>query len=100
MDFSLEQFTPLIGEAFVVQTAHGPIELTLVEARAGARRGLPEQLRTPLSLIFDGPDSIVLSHDTYRVHHAAIGEQLLNIVPVMGPPGAALHLPQYQVLFN
>lgn len=84
----------------MVQTLHGPVQLTLVEARESARRGLPQQFRTPLSLIFDGPNHIVLSHDTYQVQHAAMGEQLLNIAPVLGQPGAAAHLPQYQVLFN
>lgn len=100
MQFSLAQFAPLVGAGFTVHTSHGPFVLTLVQAEERPRRGLPDHLRTPLSLIFDGPAEVTLAQDNYRVAHPAIGEHLLSIVPVLPAPGATPGRPQYQVLFS
>jgi len=100
MEFLLAQFEPLVGTDFTVQTSQGPFILKLVEAIEHPRRGLPEHLRTPLSLIFDGPAGVVLAHDTYQIAHPELGEHLLNMAPVLsgaGVPGAG---PQYQILFS
>lgn len=100
MEFSLAQFAPLVGAGFTVHTSHGPFVLTLVEATERPRRGLPDHLRTPLSLIFDGPANVTLAQDNYLVAHPAIGEHLLSIVPVLTGAGASPGQPQYQVLFS
>jgi hypothetical protein len=100
MEFSLAQFQLLVGAGFTVHTSHGPFVLTLAEACERPRRGLPEHLRTPLSLIFDGPAEVTLAQDNYLVAHPAIGQHLLSIVPVMAGPGAAAGRPQYQILFT
>jgi Ser/Thr protein kinase RdoA (MazF antagonist) len=99
MDFSLAQFEPLVGADFTVHTSHGPFVLKLAEASERPRRGLPEHLRTPLSLIFDGPAGVVLGHDNYLLAHPAIGQHVLNIVPVLPAPGRPPGRPQYQILF-
>jgi hypothetical protein len=101
MDFSLSRVVPLVGSQFTVQTTHGAFPLTLVEASEGRRQGLPEHLRTPLSLIFDGPTGIELVHDNYLIAHPALGEHVLNIAPVMrqGLPPEGVAGPQYQILF-
>ncbi len=96
MHFTIEQFTPLIGATFTVQTSQGPVALRLAEATECPRRGLPERFRTPLSLIFDGPDGIVLGQDNYRVGHPEFGEHVFCIVPVLSGDGR----PQYQALFT
>jgi hypothetical protein len=98
MEFTLAQFEPLVGAAFDVHTSHGAFPLTLVSARAYPRRGLPEHLPTPLSLIFDGPPGVVLAHDNYLIAHPDVGECVLNIAPVMPAPGAPADRPQYQIL--
>jgi hypothetical protein len=98
MAFTLAQFEPLVGAAFDVRTSHGALALTLAEARTYPRRGLPDHLPTPLSLIFDGPPGVVLAHDDYLVAHPAIGQAVLNIVPVMPGGGAPAGRPQYQIL--
>lgn len=99
MEFTLAQFAPLVGAAFTVHTSHGPFALTLVDASEQPRRGRPAHLRTPLSLLFDGPAGVVLAHDNYRIAHPDLGEHLLNMAPVMsgaGVPGAG---PQYEIVF-
>lgn len=98
MTFTLAQFEPLVGTAFGIQTSHGAFLLTLAEARTYPRRGLPDHLPTPLSLIFDGPPGVILAHDNYLLTHPDIGESLLNLAPVMPAPGAPADRPQYQVL--
>lgn len=100
MHFSLAQFLPLVGSSFTVHTSHGPFALRLIEAFEAPRRGLPAQLRTPLSLIFDGPAGAELAHDDYRVAHPALGEHVLNIVPILPGPGGRPGAPRYQILFS
>jgi hypothetical protein len=100
MEFSLAQFEPLVGTGFTVHTSHGPFVLTLAEAYEGPRRGLPDHLRTPLSLIFDGPAGVLLSHDSYLVAHPAIGQHMLDVMPVQAAPGGPAGKPQYQILFS
>lgn len=98
MEFSLAQFAPLVGTDFTVQTSHGPLILKLAEAIEYPRRGLPGHLRTPLSLIFDGPPGVVLAHDNYRIAHPGMGEHLLNMAPVMPSAGVPGGGPQYEIL--
>ena len=100
MQFSLAQFLPLVGSSFTVHTSHGPFALRLLDAGEAPRRGLPSHLRAPLSLIFDGPAGVALAHDDYLVAHPALGEHVLNIVPVLPGPGGQPGVPQYQILFN
>ncbi|CAH0240858.1 hypothetical protein SRABI118_02711 [Massilia sp. Bi118] len=100
MQFSLAQFEALIGAGFTVHTSHGPFVLTLAQAVERPRRGLPDHLRTPLSLVFDGPTEVTLAQDNYLLAHPAIGEHLLNIVPVLAQAGAPPGRPQYEILFS
>ncbi len=104
---SLDIFSPLVGDRFMVETLDGPMELVLVEAKEYPRKGLPEEFRTPLSLIFAGAPSPVLGQDNYYVDHPAMGRQVWCIVPIS--PSVHTHMsavpvPQptqrrYQVLF-
>ncbi|MDY0975296.1 hypothetical protein SOM61_09995 [Massilia sp. CFBP9012] len=100
MDFFLAQFEPLVGTDFTVQTSQGPFTLKLVEAVEHPRRGLPEHLRTPLSLIFDGPPDVVLAHDSYQIAHPELGTHVLDMAPVLPGAGAPGRGPQYQILFS
>lgn len=100
MNLTLEQFTPLIGKQFTVQTEIGPIALTLAEAEERPRRNLPETFRTPLSLIFEGPDGVRLTQATYQVDHPELGQHVWAITPVQAyVAGRSPDIPQYQVLF-
>jgi hypothetical protein len=103
---TLDFFTPLVGTEFIVETQAGPVALRLAGCAEGARRGLPEQFRPPLSLIFSGPPEPVLAQDNFYVEHPTMARQVWYIAPVMPPlPGTpnAIATPadtqRYQVLF-
>ncbi len=108
MTFSLEFFLPLVDTAFTFDTQAGPIELKLTEAKEYPRNNLPEQFRTPLSLIFSGPLDLILAQDNYYVNHPAMERQVWMMAPVAGmarPYLSAIPAPQqtmqrYQVLFG
>ena len=105
---SLDVFSPLVGSKFSVETLVGPVELLLVEAKEYPRKGLPEQFRTPLSLIFIGSLELILPQDNYYISHPALGRHVWCIAPIA--PSHATHLsavpsPQateqrYQILFS
>ena len=75
MNLSLEQFSPLVGTNFTIHTQAGLIDLQLIDAAELPRRNIPEQFRTPLSLVFTGPPDILLPQDIYLVEHADIGTE-------------------------
>lgn len=91
-------FATQLNTVFSVHTAHGLIELQLVEANELSSGNHPEQFRHPVSLLFTNhsqPD-MVLSQGTYRLDHPALGSLSLFVTPVLsGRP-----TPDYQVLIN
>lgn len=105
---SLEFFLPLVGSTFTLETQAGQLELVLIEARECPRNGLPQQLRTPLSLIFSGALSLILSQDNYYVDHPAMERQVWMVAPVAAAarptlsaiPAAQETVQRYQVLFS
>jgi hypothetical protein len=101
MNDTLDLFVPLIASVFTAETRAGAVELVLIEARELPRRGLPEQFRTPLSLIFEGGTAPTLSADNYYIDHPALGRSAWMVVPVMRCVESARAGPtqQYQVSF-
>jgi len=106
MSLSSEQASALVGSSFVVHTQQGPIDLMLADASERPRRALPEQFRTPLSLIFHGPGSVQLTQGLYTFDHPALGRHQWMLVPVLA--SVAPHSPaagsaaadlQYEVIF-
>jgi hypothetical protein len=85
MPLSCEEAQALIGQRFSVHTQQGTIELTLLEVQERPRRGLPQQFRTPLSLILSGPATLVLSQDQYVVEHPSLGRRQWMVVPTFPP---------------
>ncbi|MBX3653130.1 MAG: hypothetical protein KIS62_17745 [Ramlibacter sp.] len=82
MHLSFQDFSPLVGTSFTAQTLSGPLQLVLIEAVERPRRGLPPEFRTPLSLIFSGPDTPQLMQDSYQLDHPKLGSHLLMLVPI------------------
>ncbi|RSZ55105.1 hypothetical protein HF313_24755 [Massilia atriviolacea] len=103
MTVSIEQFTGALDSAFIAHTAAGDIALTLVEATELPRRGLPEQFRTPLTLIFAGPPAPVLYDDHYVLDHPALGRHQWFMTPISSlaslPRSAGPAGQRYQVVF-
>lgn len=101
MSLSLNQVAPHVGSLFVVHTHAGMIKLLLDDARELPRRAHHEQFRTPMSLLFAGPETPQLAQDTYTFDHPVLGRQLWALTPVMvGSPQALTQLQlRYEVLF-
>ena len=93
--FSLETFSPYVGDTFWVRLSDGRVETRLVEAHPWGARG-PETSRQPFSLVFVGPGRVVLPQQTYPVEHESLGEFDLFLVP-LGPDGAGN---RYEAVFT
>lgn len=103
-DITIEQLAGAVDTTFIAHTAAGEIALTLVEATQLPRNGLPEQFRTPLSLVLSGPLNPVLYDDHYYLDHPVLGRQqwfmspISSLFPLPGQPGPAVQ--RYQVVFS
>ena len=90
-------FAKQLNTLFAAQTAHGPIELQLVEAKELIEQS-GASMQAPVSLIFNNtsqPD-MLLSEGIYQLEHPALGTLSLYVQPVFsGQP-----VPDYQVLIN
>jgi hypothetical protein len=98
---TLEHFTPHIGTEFVCRTPDGgtyPLRLNEAVAAGEQGRKVPgkEELRSPFSLLFLGPESPVLPQSIYPLEHTELGTLPLFIVPVGKEGGGIL----YQAVFN
>lgn len=85
MNMTAELMSPLVDSTFMAHTAAGVMALTLTEVKEMPRRGLPEQFRTPLSMIFAGPAEPVLYDGNYTVDHEQLGRIELYLSPIAPP---------------
>ena len=94
-EFSLETFSPHVGDPFWILLQDGRVETRLAQAEAwgGAGEG---RSRQPFSLLFVGPGRFVLPQQTYRVEHESLGEFDLFLVP-LGPEGDGM---RYEAVFT
>lgn len=77
---TLEDFTPAVGDPFVIRFTDGEVTLTLAEAKPlGSETG---KERDPFALLFHGPEQPRLPQATYALEHPRLGAQELFIVPV------------------
>jgi hypothetical protein len=87
----LAEFEKNLNTSFEVTPEGGPkVILKLVEAQAAARRSsnkiarhAGDESNEKFSLVFRGPRHRLLPQETYRFHHAQLGEMRLFIVPVL-----------------
>lgn len=88
-----ESFTPLLNTLFEIRSRDGEaVEVELVEV-TGKRTAECEMF----SLLFRGPWAPVLTQETHRVRHAALGEFALFVGPVhTGRTDGVI----YQAVFN
>ena len=103
MNVSIEAMTGAVDSTFVAHTAAGEIALTLVSVQEGARHGLPEQFRTPLTLVLTGPATPVLYDDHYFLDHPVLGRNQWFMTPLLTPPALPDGQParqRYQVMFS
>ena len=95
--FSLETFTPLVGQVFVVRIDESSsMELTLSEATPfGGDSATREGLRAPFSLVFTGPLQPVLAQATIPLEHPSLGSIHIFLVPI-GPHDGLM---RYEAVF-
>ena len=92
--FSLETFSPRVGEPFWIRLSDGRVETRLVEAHAWSAAGKDD--RAPFSLVFVGPGRFVLPQQTYQLENDALGELELFLVPI-GAEGEGM---RYEAVFT
>lgn len=87
--WSLEQFEPRVGESFAVEVGlPEPLRIVLREAaRLPVRRPPAGDLpggRDGFQLLFEGEGPYRLVQLTHRLHHEALGELDIFLVPIAG----------------
>lgn len=100
---TLAQLQPCLRSEFIAHTSAGTLPLILDEAQELPRRGLPEQFRTPLSLILSGPEQVLLESGTYRLEHSQLGHlewYLWPIAPAFPARDEDAGRQRYQVNFS
>ena len=95
--FTVETFAERVGELFRVTLEDGStLELELASATAAPTRPNEAPRRAPFSIVFHGPQELVLPQRIYRFEHDELGPFELFIVPI-GPEGSAM---QYEAVFG
>ncbi|WP_321503845.1 hypothetical protein [Breoghania sp.] len=82
----LRVFEPLIGETFRLSCDVGDMDLVLHEAQA---LGPSIRSRGAFALVFRAAPERPLSQQLYTIHHPALGNIQLLLIPI-GPQGDAL----------
>ncbi|MFN8633976.1 MAG: hypothetical protein U0893_08990 [Chloroflexota bacterium] len=99
--FTLDTFTPRVGEIFRVQAPGAdPIEMALESVAeipvAGWRPDDAARPRQPFSLLFLGPAHLILPQAIYPFEHDALGIFEIFIVPV----GKSANGVTYEAVFS
>lgn len=81
---TIQHFAPHLGERFAVDAGlPEPLHIVLRDASALTVRGRPGA-RDSFQLLFEGEGPHCLAQLTHRLHHEALGELDLFLVPVAG----------------
>ncbi|OWJ91715.1 hypothetical protein B6S59_24360 [Pseudomonas sp. A46] len=88
-------FASEVGQVFTAETVPEPVQLTLLKLVEG--RAAAGGFRTPFSLIFTTPMSVLLLESQYRLKSASGREYLLHLSPMVSPLDGQRH---YQAQFN
>jgi len=95
LDFSV--FAQWVNASFLVRTETGEtLELVLAEARPAPEAGPATAPATSFSLIFHGPDRLLLPQAIRTLEREGVGRFALFLVPIGRRPGRF----EYQAVFN
>ncbi|MFC0349805.1 DUF6916 family protein [Undibacterium danionis] len=105
MSISYSQALSALHSSFIAHTSEGTVELRLIEAKELPRKGLSDEFRTPMLLIFSAPSSPILAQDNYYCDHTILGRHFWTLTPVIAPTNAPqtvknIPLMFYQAIFN
>ncbi len=95
-DFSLDNFEPLLGQAFEISTAPGSVSAVLIQACNLREAQGAGRLSRQFSLIWRGPRNVVLEQGIYPVQHPALGTMELFLV-CLGPDAEGM---RYEAVFT
>lgn len=80
-----DDFAKCLHQAFTIHVeGHGPLETELVEVRGLVPADDEPDRRQPFSLIFLGPEDLVLQQGTFNIENETLGELGLFVV-TLGP---------------
>jgi hypothetical protein len=96
VDYSLDRFTPLLGEAFEIGDDHGAISAVLIEATDLREVQGAGRLSRQFSLVWRGPRDTRLDQRIYAVRHSALGTLELFLV-CLGPDAEGM---RYEAVFT
>lgn len=82
MTITIEKIKVHVGSTFQARTQGGHVPLLLIEATERPRKGLPEEFRAPISLVFHGPLTMLLVQASYSLDHPALGLNDWMLTPI------------------
>ena len=97
--FTADTFSGQVGSVFRITPGAGDsmdLELISVTELGGSAEGGPRGSRRPFSIVFRGPDDVLLPQRIYRLGHNHIGSFELFLVPI-GPDDRGL---RYEAIFT
>ncbi len=95
--FTVQTFSEHLGSTFkIYPDSSNPLEVELISATGLGKRPEEGRHRQPFSIVFRGPEDVLLPQRIYRMEHPGIGVFELFLVPI-GPDGKGL---QYEAIFT
>jgi hypothetical protein len=94
---TLDEFIPLVGQVFTIDSDLGPVELMLVEANA--KKHLLTDFPAPFILIFLSPLGVLIEDRIYTLRCGEWGPDKIFIAPTLPTPGGEPGQ-YYQATFN
>lgn len=96
VDFTLDRFTPLVGDTFEIDVDGTPLRATLIEASDLREVQGAGRLSRQFSLVWRGPRATRLDQRIYEVRHPALGTMDLFLVS-LGPDAEGM---RYEAVFT
>lgn len=77
-----DSFSPHLGTVFEIRLEGRTVALELLEVKPYRVEGDTRRSRQPFSVFFRGPRDVYLPQQTVPLHHAAMGQLDIFLVPV------------------
>jgi hypothetical protein len=95
-EFTLDRFTPLVGQAFEIEVDGEALEATLIEATDLREVQGAGRMSRQFSLVWRGPRALRLEQRIYAVRHPSLGRMELFLVSL----GADAQGMRYEAVFT
>jgi hypothetical protein len=91
-----EEFSKHVGTTFHAKLGEHELDLTLAEVKGYMPEPTEEKRMERFSLFFDGPSDFLLPQQSYQMHHEAMGDVDIFLVPINGEEKRI----RYEAVFN